>query len=547
MQIKLKKAIREEMEKLFPDNPVYEVDEDEYHWRNDKTIDTKFLSTEELTALLAIYERPENTEDIKDRREARKLKALLKLVTGKAKRIVNLNSMTEALKMELAKLKRHWVFVEDQTAEAMVPYLVTNIKFVPTQQFSPAHIELGGLAMYRGGRRKLSRNISREDLGEKGCTAGALLETLGLFPETDELIAAHEEQVAQYRKIRNETGLQLIGHGDCEIKQDRYSTVTVSLDKGGIVSKLVVDDEEDFGKESEVTSCNLWSVKHGKDGEDAEVFKLPVQPYLRVFSLKMHEFLHIHVRNTDIYIYEEGLEDKLVLSNDKRELIDLLVSSGGDDSRDIVQGKSGGVIIITSGPPGTGKTLTSEVFSEKVQRPLYVVQCSQLGVTPETLEKKLDVVLDRAVRWNAVLLIDEADVGVFLRLLEYYSGVLFLTTNRECVIDDAIMSRAIAHVRYVMPRLDERVQLWSILSAQYDVPFDEAMCEKLSLLFPGLSGRSIKQLIRLSKALSASRGQELTAETIEWVSRFQHLETLDTPEEKEEAGDFTTVIKVGAE
>src|SRR6185295_19284784 len=104
----------------------------------------------------------------------------------------------------------------------------------------------------------------------------------------------------------------------------------------------------------------------------------------------------------------------------------------------IVAGKTGGTIVFCTGEPGTGKTLTGEVFSEVIKRPLYVVQCSQLGTDEEELEKQLKKVLRRAQRWGAILLIDEADVyvrergddiqqnaivGVFLRVLEYYRGI----------------------------------------------------------------------------------------------------------------------------
>jgi hypothetical protein len=59
-------------------------------------------------------------------------------------------------------------------------------------------------------------------------------------------------------------------------------------------------------------------------------------------------------------------------------------------------------------------------------------------------------------QWDAVLLFDEADVifekrffgdferdgivSVFLRMLEYYEGILFITTNRLSIMDPAFQS-----------------------------------------------------------------------------------------------------------
>jgi hypothetical protein len=545
------------MRKKYPDNPTYE--EPDNRWRKDKEVESKFLSKEEILYLQEVFNRPENQEEISDRRQLRKLNALIKLLTGKAKRIKSVSSMSEALTMLLMPLEHHWIFIENNTADVLVPYFIDEVRFVPTSQYNPQHIEVRGIAVYRGKKKKLERNIYREAFGDKGCTAAELMEKQGWYPETPELIAEYEEHMEKYYELAPQTGLQLVGHGRCniQVKSDtgwgsRYEDQTINLDKGGIQSKVVIDDLEDDedGDErqnSQVISTDMWNAKHGEDGEEEDVYKLPVHPFIEVFSLKLHEFTQLHVKNVEVYEYEEGLEDKLVLENDKRELIDLLVSSGGDDSRDIVQGKSGGVIIITSGPPGTGKTLTAEVYAEKVKRPLYVVQCSQLGTNSDDLEKTLSEVLERAVRWEAVLLIDEADVyihergddiqqnaivGVFLRVLEYYSGVLFLTTNRACVIDDAIESRCIAHVKYTIPKPSELEELWRILSRQYDVPFPPGMCQELAKTFPSISGRSVKQLIRLGKALALSRGEEITVDTIAWVVRFQHIEVTEATQKK---------------
>ena len=68
-----------------------------------------------------------------------------------------------------------------------------------------------------------------------------------------------------------------------------------------------------------------------------------------------------------------------------------------------------------TGLPGVGKTLTAEVFAEIQKKPLYAVQSSQLGVEPAEIEKQLNLCFERSNRWNAVLLIDEADVYVHQR------------------------------------------------------------------------------------------------------------------------------------
>lgn len=188
----------------------------------------------------------------------------------------------------------------------------------------------------------------------------------------------------------------------------------------------------------------------------------------------------------------------------------------------------------------THNTLTSEVFSEQVRRPLYRVQCSQLGTDESKLEDRLKIVLNRAQRWKAILLIDEADVyvhsrgndiqqnaivGVWLRVLEYYRGILFMTSNRETVIDDAIMSRATAWIRYDIPDRANAIAIWQILATQYSVDLTSQDIETLVDMdqFIRISGRSIKNLLKLAKLRAERRGKQVNVESIVYASQFLDL------------------------
>lgn len=103
-------------------------------------------------------------------------------------------------------------------------------------------------------------------------------------------------------------------------------------------------------------------------------------------------------------------------------------------------------IAVLHGPPGTGKTLTAEGISELLKCPLYMASAGELGTDSRFLEHELQKILDICHTWGAILLLDEADVflekrnmqdihrnalvSIFLRQLEYFQGILFLTTNR---------------------------------------------------------------------------------------------------------------------
>jgi DNA replication protein DnaC len=197
--------------------------------------------------------------------------------------------------------------------------------------------------------------------------------------------------------------------------------------------------------------------------------------------------------NCGYITFQEQAFDQLVLAEDKKELIRAVARNAGggtvglnengdadDDDDDIagqgldvVANKGGASIFLLHGPAGTGKTLTAEAIAELLRKPLYIVTAGDLGVTAADVEKTLGSVLDLCQTWDALVLLDEADlflearsiteiqrnalVCVMLRLLEYYSGCLFLSSNRAAAsIDPAIASRITVMLGY--PALDLAVR-----------------------------------------------------------------------------------------
>lgn len=77
---------------------------------------------------------------------------------------------------------------------------------------------------------------------------------------------------------------------------------------------------------------------------------------------------------------------------------------------DVIMGKGQGLILLLSGPPGTGKTLTAEAVADKTRRPLYYLQAEDLGTDASRLGPKIKKVFEMATEWDAVILLDEADV-----------------------------------------------------------------------------------------------------------------------------------------
>ncbi|KAL2858268.1 hypothetical protein BJX68DRAFT_262805 [Aspergillus pseudodeflectus] len=136
---------------------------------------------------------------------------------------------------------------------------------------------------------------------------------------------------------------------------------------------------------------------------------------------------------------------------------------------DIVEGKGKGLIILLHGVPGVGKTPTAECVAAHTGRPLFPITCGDLGGnSAQEVEQNLEQFFDLAMRWGCVLLLDEADVffgeriqgNIVQNSLEYYSGVLILTTNRVEQFDEAATSRI--HCALYYPAFSKRraLEVW---------------------------------------------------------------------------------------
>ncbi|KAG8743069.1 hypothetical protein FRC10_000451 [Ceratobasidium sp. 414] len=200
--------------------------------------------------------------------------------------------------------------------------------------------------------------------------------------------------------------------------------------------------------------------------------------------------------------YKKMIKALLVLKKEYKKMIKALVEThagqGDGLAKDLVAGKGGGMVMVLHGKPGTGKMTAA---------------------------------------WKAVVLIDEADVflearnthdlmrnslvSVFLRLLEYHTGVLILTTNRIRSFDKAFVSRFSIALHY--PDLDQnsRLLIWKefLTRAEVEVgqpkdtkpsrPLYIAYSDLLTLAKKSFNGRVIKQLVRGAQALAIAEKELL--------------------------------------
>ncbi len=460
--------------------------------------------------------------------------------------IGRLEHLATAAKEYIGKSEHKWLFSENTDGQ-MVPFFVSNIHYTPAdpRHQSPACTEVSLVSPSRGSRDDSSMHFYQGDL--QGKTVVALLSAKGFFLETPAMIEAYLKEIELYHNMHTKTGEQYLAVGKGYEYDSYYSRGIVAMLREDVPTKVVIDDladeEEDSRRDKTVVSGSFWSKKthteFSGDEMDDNVVACPVHPYIKVFDLSEHQYVKMHVNYLSPYQYDSTLINKLVLPKQKKDLVGILVQGSSEMLGDIIQGKMKGIIVIATGHPGTGKTLTAEVFSEEIKRPLYVVQCSQLGTDEDKVEKKLKEVLARAARWKAILLIDEADVyihergsniqqnaivGVFLRVLEYYRGVLFMTSNRATIIDDAIMSRATAWIKYDIPNTEELNQIWKVLADKFNIALDQATIDLLIEEFPKLSGRNVRNLLKLAKLLAIRKKKKVDFELIKYVAQFQDLD-----------------------
>lgn len=158
---------------------------------------------------------------------------------------------------------------------------------------------------------------------------------------------------------------------------------------------------------------------------------------------------------------------------------------------------------------------------------------AELGSSPNELESRLMMILEMAVKWDAVVLLDESDVflekrspdnlhrngivAIFLRLLEYFRGVLFMTTNRVKAMDPAFQSRIHLKIRY--PDLQEpaRFEIWKrmVVLPGHGNALEPGDLESLARL--DLNGREIKNLVKSAQLLASYESGPLSMEHIQAV------------------------------
>lgn len=509
-------------------------------WDKEVSIEPSLLSDDVLQDLAA------TAKSTSDRKVEKAVAAILTARSGQfGKPIPNFKAVTAVLSEYLRhQLLDGWIYVRRVDGQ-MYPELISTVTLQEERQH-------GRKADPYVCIRTTSHGFTQKDRGSSigmventyritpqmavNKRVSEILEALGLYKETPELRKAYDESMKRFAELvlpKFAEQFRMTGVVRAYAEDD-WTRKGAEL----IGRKVIHDVPDDEVGAISAYGETAFTLQADEDG----VGLIPRHPVVKVFDMGSHEFYWVHGDFLTPYEYDHSLRGKLILPSSHRDLLDVMTADINAFKEDIIEGKSAGNVILCKGPPGVGKTLTAEVYSELIERPLYSVHSGNLGTSAAEVEKGLKTIFSRTKRWNCVLLLDECDVFVgcrgtsieqnaivaeFLRTMEYFDGLLFMTTNRPNDIDDGILARCAAIIQYEAPDREDASAIWRVMATQFKADVSESLLGQLLDLFPEIVPRDIKMLLRLVIRVARSKSIPIDIHVFRQCAMFRAIKMAD--------------------
>ncbi|KAG5797173.1 hypothetical protein H9Q69_003782 [Fusarium xylarioides] len=305
-------------------------------------------------------------------------------------------------------------------------------------------------------------------------------------------------------------------------------------------------------------------VSHSMDSDDPpsapEIYIFPNS--IVAYNLRSKKWIDLEVDKIREVSWNKKSFNHLVVDAETKELVHALVTNqiARENATDIIDRKGNGLIILLHGGPGTGKTFTAESVAELAEKPLFRVTCGDIGTKPEDVEKYLESVLHLGKSWGCVVLLDEAEVfleqrrltdlernalvSVFLRVLEYYEGILILTSNRVGTFDEAFKSRIQLSLHYENLTESQRRRVWknfinrlenlstsapanfpkssTAANDPIDIDFEDIDCYLPELAKHEMNGRQIRNAITTARQLAQFKGEKMASHHLRHVIKVSN-------------------------
>lgn len=384
--------------------------------------------------------------------------------------------------------------------------VITKPSFVPASRHNKAYVDVSIKVHFGNEFKDIGFVIQQEHLlgidGKmKKPKLRDLFEEFGCRPQKCNLAEYNASLLLTEQIKEKRTQMRCKGYGIKVLNNyHRHTISSIYLGNNKIKERVIIEPsleyEDDSVRSREVNISNYVKL-----------------PFVRIFSFIQKEYAFVDVNNLEDYFYDNEAHNRIFLPSNIKKLMTTVFASPVESLvGDIVDNKHGGMIILAYGNPGVGKTSTAEVYSEMQQMPLYPIEVAELGTSADNIEKNLNIIFRRVENWNAIVLFDEIDVflakrekedlnrtaivGVFLRLMDYFKGVMFLTSNRPEVLDYAISSRITLKVKY--PDLDQhtRKKIWEEKLKRANIRVNGTLSKVHEIK---LNGREIRNMTRLAK------------------------------------------------
>ncbi|TGO16297.1 hypothetical protein BPAE_0505g00020 [Botrytis paeoniae] len=373
-----------------------------------------------------------------------------------------------------------------------------------------------------------------------------------LFDESKNMKAAMLERGKWYCELMEKgsvlcryDGICLEYNAHARQKWERYSIAgRVQID-----TKAYLDENP-----SKMRKVTPWPESKDKSGgstaDRPDEYRILCPPYVYGFSMESRKWCRFFLVKDNLMDvkWDEDMWKDLILPEAQKKLLLSMVSSHFFPTesvlRDEVALKGKGLVVVSHGPPGTGKTLTAVAVAEETKKAVLLYPAGELGFDLDSVQTSVRKIVRYATRWQAILLIDEADiflesrqsggqanlqrnalVAVFLRQLEYSQGIIFLTSNRAQMFDAAIKSRVHLMLYYCLPTTDMRRKLWD--QCLNKIPVDNLGLDKAKILGlitkHALNGREISNMVSSAQTLARS-GNMKDKKNSSWKLNQNHLE-----------------------
>jgi len=297
-----------------------------------------------------------------------------------------------------------------------------------------------------------------------------------------------------------------------------------------IKNRIMIDH-----KEYNTINSQYSRIRHKKEKNEIKekaYEEFLISPFLKGYDLYEYQiWVTFCIDSISEIKFNKQAYDELIIPGDdilqtKKETIFKLLKHFNFRNTDVVANKNSGRIHLFHGHAGVGKSLTPQTAGEFLELPLLYISAGNLTTESGHLEHNFKMFQNLAQRWKAIVQLDEADVfleardshnlirnalvGTFLKILEFFNGILFLTTNRSVNFDPAVPSRVHVTVHFQDLTEEHREIIWKNMM-KHSAFSDKASPDIGSnyLKYRALNGRQLRTICNVAESLAQQSGSTI--------------------------------------